>query len=80
MLRYTARDSGQEFIMKRKMIHALILALITTIAMVVFIALYIDETRRVQETYREKYMLELSSVSENIGYYLNAEADYGILP
>ena len=66
---------NQEKLMKRRMIRALILAGITFIALLVFIALYIDETRRVQETYRRQYHTCLTKVTEDIDSYLNNDGD-----
>ena len=57
------------------MIRALILFGITFLALLVFIALYIDETRRVQETYHRQYRTNLQKVSEDIQSYVNADGD-----
>lgn len=78
MLRYTARDFGQEYIMKRKMIRAMVVAIMLGIALIVFIALYIDQSRRVQETYHTKYVKALETVAFDIDDYLDAEADYDL--
>lgn len=64
--------------MKRKMIRAIILCLLTMVALAVFIALYIDETRRVQETYRRQYMTDLSHVIEDIDSYKKGEGDHSL--
>lgn len=61
--------------MKRRMISAIILFIITFIALLVFIALYMDEVRRVQETYRNQYRTSLGDVIEDIGSYRNGEGD-----
>lgn len=66
---------NQEKLMKRRMIRAIILFLITFVAMLVFIALYIDETKRVQETYRKQYKTNLNTVIEDIDSYANGEGD-----
>lgn len=66
---------NQEKLMKRRMISAIIIAVITLIALFVFIGLYIDETRRVQDTYRSQFKINLDHVSEDIDSYLNAEGD-----
>ena len=55
MLEYTYRDSGQEYLMRQKMLRAIVIAIILGIALTVFIALYVAETKRVQETYRAQY-------------------------
>ena len=55
MFRYTARDNGQEYIMKKKMLRAVFIAIITLIALAVFIALYLDEKKTVQQTFRKEY-------------------------
>ncbi|SKA69948.1 hypothetical protein SAMN02745111_01951 [Eubacterium uniforme] len=76
MLHYTARDYGQEYIMKRKMIRAIFIAIMLAIALIVFIALYMDQAGRVQETYRTKYTKSLETVVFDLDDYKNAEADY----
>ncbi len=65
----------QEKIMKRRMIRAIVLFIFTFIAMLVFIGLYIDETKRTQETYVAQYKDNLMHVSEDITSYLNNEGD-----
>lgn len=67
---------NQEKLMKRRMIRAIILFIITFIALLVFIALYMDEKKRVQETYRKQYRTNLSHVAEDIDSYANAEGDH----
>ena len=67
--------AGQETLMKRRMISAIILFLITFIALLVFVGLYIDESRRTQETYNTQYVTNLTHVSEDIGSFLDAEGD-----
>ena len=62
--------------MKNRMVRAIVLFVVTLIALIVFIGLYIDEKRRVQETYRAQYRQSLLHVSEDIGDYLNGESDY----
>ena len=69
---------NQEKLMKRRMIRALILFGITFLALLVFIALYIDETRRVQETYHRQYRTNLQKVSEDIQSYVNADGDFDL--
>ena len=64
--------------MKRRMIRAIILFVITFIALLVFIALYIDETKHVQETYRRQYHTNLTKVSEDIQSYINGEGDWDL--
>ncbi|MBR1393165.1 MAG: hypothetical protein IJ561_04950 [Ruminococcus sp.] len=66
---------NQDKLMKRRMIIAYILLGITVIALIVFIGLYIDETQRVQETYRKQYRTELGHVVEEIDIYSEAEGD-----
>ncbi|MBR6338327.1 MAG: hypothetical protein IKR76_11460 [Ruminococcus sp.] len=65
----------QQAIMKRKMISAIVFAVIMAIGLLVFIGLYIDETKLVQQKYREQYHTSLAHVSEDIDSYLNAEGD-----
>ena len=57
---------NQEKLMKRRMIRAIVLLIITFIALLVFIGLYVDETRRVQETYRKQYKTSLNGVVESM--------------
>ena len=76
MFKYTARDIGQEYIMKNKMIAAIVLMIIAVIALAVFIALYIDESRKVQETYRLQFHKCIELVIGDIDSYNNAEGDY----
>ncbi len=61
--------------MKRRMVSSIILFTITFVAMLVFVGLYIDETKRTQETYYVQYTTNLKHVSEDISSYLNAEGD-----
>jgi hypothetical protein len=76
MKRRIGHDMGQEELMKRRMVRALILFGVTFVALLIFIGLYIDEKRRVQETYAAQYKLSLLHASEDIGDYLGGEADY----
>ena len=76
IFKYTARDMGQEYIMKKKVIRAVVALIITLIALAVFIALYMDESRKVQETYRLQYSKCIETVIADIDSYQNAEADY----
>lgn len=61
------------------MVTAIVLMLISFIALCVFIGLYIDETRRVQETYRKQYKTELGHVSEEISIFLEPEGDHDLI-
>ncbi len=67
---------NQEKIMKRRMVSAIILFIITLIALLIFIGLYVDERHRVQKTYRDQYMTEMRHVSGEIEGYLNTEGGY----
>lgn len=67
---------NQERIMKRRMVSAIIVAIVTLVALLVFIGLYIDETKRVQETYKLQYKVNLAHVSEDLESYINGEGDY----
>ncbi len=67
--------TSQESLMKRRMISAIVLFAVTLVALLVFIGLYIDETKRTQEKYYIQYTANLSHVSEDIDSYLNAEGD-----
>ena len=66
---------NQDKIMKRRMITAIVLLIITLVALVIFIALFVDESRRVQETYRRQYTTELRHVNEELSIYERAEGD-----
>ncbi|MBO4523229.1 MAG: hypothetical protein J5723_00950 [Ruminococcus sp.] len=57
------------------MISAIVLFLITFVALLVFIALYMDEVKRVQETYKKQYRTGLQDVITDIESYKNAEGD-----
>lgn len=70
---------NQDKIMKRRMVTAIILLIITLIALFVFIGLYVDETHRVQETYRKQYRTELGHASEEISIYLEPEGDHDLI-
>ena len=65
----------QERLMKRRMTRAIVLFAITLVALIIFIALYIDQSNRVQETYRKEYNSYLEKASYAIDSYLNAEGD-----
>lgn len=65
----------QERLMKRRMTRAIVLFAITLAALIIFIALYIDQSNRVQETYRKEYNSYLEKASYAIDSYLNAEGD-----
>lgn len=75
MIEYTSRDIGQEYLMKKKVVRAVIIAIITTIALAVFVALYIDERQKVQATYQKQYEIGLRAVIEDINSYQKAEGD-----
>ncbi len=62
--------------MKKKATRATICSIITTIALIIFIALYIDETRRVQETYRAQFNANLAHTADSVESYINAEGDF----
>ena len=62
--------------MKKRMIRAFALFGVTFVTLLVFIGLYIDETRRVQETYRTQFISNLSHTSKSIEDYLDAEGDF----
>ena len=76
LLQYTYRDSGQEFIMKRKMLRAIVISLLAIIALIVFIALYISETYRVQETYRTQFDRALTNAISRMQDYEDADGDF----
>jgi hypothetical protein len=61
--------------MKKRMIRAIVLFIVTLIALLIFIGLYIDEKQRVQETYRTQFITHLNQTSGAISSYLDAEGD-----
>ena len=67
--------SSQESLMKRRMISAIILFAVAFVALLVFVGLFIDETKKTQDTYYIQYTTNLSHVSEDIDSFLNAEGD-----
>ena len=58
------------------MITAIVIAVITLVALAVFIGLFVDEKNRVQETYKKQYKINLAHVQEDLESYLNAEGDH----
>ncbi len=62
--------------MKQRMVARTVLFSITFAALLVFIGLYVDETRRVQETYQQRYEENLEHVQEDILSYLDADGDH----
>lgn len=66
----------QEELMKYRMIRARVLFGITLVSLLIFIGLYVDETHRVQETYRTQFNTYLSNTSASIDSYLDAEGDF----
>ena len=64
--------------MKKRMVRAFILFGITFIALLIFIGLYVDETRRVQETYRAQFNANLAHTSDSVEAYLNGDGDWGL--
>lgn len=69
---------NQEKIMKMKMIVSIILSVFTTISMCIFIALYIDEGKKIQRTLRQKYTENLAYAGEEINTYLQTGKDLDI--
>lgn len=66
---------NQEKIMKVKMIVSMIICFFALAAMCVFIALFLDEKEKVQRTYKEKYMENLTYACEEIDMYLDTKID-----
>ena len=62
--------------MKNRAIRMTVLFIITLVTLFVCIGLYIDETRRVQETYRIQFNAHLTQAADSINSYLDAEGDY----
>lgn len=67
---------NQEKIMKGKLVTTIILLIATVIALIVFIALYVDETRKTERNYRAHYRAEMQHLSGEIEGYLNTEGGY----
>lgn len=65
----------QEKIMKRKLVTTIVIMFIVVIALFVFIALYVDEVRKTEETFKKHYKLCVSSASENIDLYFSKGTD-----
>ena len=64
--------------MKRKMISAIIWAIILLIALLVFIGLYVDKSAEAQKTYREKYKQSLADATEELDTYFSRKIDYDL--
>ena len=67
---------NQEKLMKAKLVSTRILLMIVVIALVVFIALYVDERNRTQRTFRDHYRAEMQHLSGELEGYLNTEGGY----
>lgn len=65
----------QEHIMKRRMIRAIVLFVVTLLTLLIFIGLYVDERKRVQETYRTQFIAHLNQTSDAITSYLESDGD-----
>lgn len=74
--KYTSSDLGQEYIMKRKMVAAIIVLIVALAVLAVFIGLYIDETKRAQEQYNIQYHKCIETAIADIDSYNNSEADF----
>ena len=57
------------------MVIAITLMLIALIAMLVFMGLFVNETRRVQETYRTQFNAQLGDTIQAVDSYLDNEND-----
>ena len=64
--------------MKRRMTGAFILFGITFVALLIFIGLFIDETRRVQETYRAQFNANLAHTADSVEAYLDGDGDWDL--
>ena len=76
MLKYTSRDIGQEFIMRKKMLAAIFALIVALIALTVFIALYIDAKAEVQRRYQAQYHKCIETTIADIESYINADGDH----
>ncbi|MBR5372825.1 MAG: hypothetical protein IK130_11500 [Oscillospiraceae bacterium] len=65
----------QEHIMKRRMVIAIMLMIAAVIAMLVFLGLFVDEKRRVQETYRTQFNANLADTVEAVDSFLKDDND-----
>ena len=61
--------------MKRRMVIAITLMLVSLIVMLLFIGLFVAEKRRVQETYRIQFNTNLADTVEAVDSYLDNEND-----
>ena len=75
MLEYTYRDMGQEYLMRKKMWRAVVIAVLLGIALIVFVALYMSERQVVQATYQLNYAKSLEIMLYDIDNYRNADGD-----
>ena len=66
----------QETLIRQRLVSRTILLSIAVIALLVFIGLYADEKRHIQESYQNRYEANLELVQEDILSYLDAEADH----
>ncbi|MBR6046252.1 MAG: hypothetical protein IKP47_11510 [Ruminococcus sp.] len=70
---------NQDKVMKRRMITAIVLMLVSFIALAIFIGLYLDETTHVQDTYKKQYRTEIGHVLTEIDIYLEPEGDHELI-
>ena len=75
-IKYTTNDLGQEFIMKRKMVVAILALIVVLGVLAVFIALYIDAKNSIQQAYYIQYHKCIETTIADIDSYTNAEADF----
>lgn len=61
--------------MKRRMVIAISVMVVALIAMLVFMGLFIDETRRTQQTYREKFLANVTATVQAVDSYLGETND-----
>lgn len=69
---------NQEKIMKRRMINAILIAVISLAALFIFIGLYSEEKSKVQIKYREQYIENLIEAHNEIDTYFDKNTDYDL--
>lgn len=67
---------NQEKIMKRRMISAIVFAIISLTALFVFVGLYSEEKSKIQIKYREQYIENLLEAHNELDTYLQKNTDY----
>ena len=75
LLEYTSRDMGQEYLMRRRMWDAIVIAILASIGLFIFLALFVSEIHNTQETYRTQYTRAIENASYDIQEYIDLGVD-----